>query len=322
MVSMGETGLVWSSRYLEHAPGPHYPERPERLSGIYRRLERAGVFRNTKIIEPTAADLSLIERVHSPEYIERFRQRCERGLPYIDTVECPLCPQTFDVAREAVGGMLRACDEVMSGRLESVFCAVRPPGHHAEIDRAYGFCYFNNLAIAAEYLKHEHGLERLAILDWDVHHGNGTQHHFEADPDVLFISIHQHPRTLFPGTGFEEEKGTGPGVSTTLNCPMMPGGTDEHYHRVFDRQVLPRIAEFKPEFLLISTGFDAHIDDPLAHMELSTEAFDWMTVQAVRIMRELGKPRIVSVLEGGYNLDALADSILAHLEGLRLSEPR
>jgi len=319
---MAKTGLVWSQRFLEHDPGPHYPERPERLSGIHPRLERAGVFRKTTQIEPEPADLALIQRVHAPDYIERFAQRCQRELPYIDTVECPLSAGTFDAARMAAGGLVKACDEVMSGRLESVFCAVRPPGHHAERDKAYGFCYFNNVAVAAEHLRLAHGLSRIAILDWDVHHGNGTQHHFENDPDVLFVSIHQHPRTLFPGTGFEDERGIGQGVSATLNCPMMPGSTDEHYHRAFERQILPRLAEFRPEFLLISAGFDAHVDDPLAHMDLSTEAFDWMTVQCVRLMRELGRPRIVSVLEGGYNLDALADCVLAHLQGLQLPEQR
>ncbi|HOA72028.1 MAG TPA: histone deacetylase [Phycisphaerae bacterium] len=315
---MTQTGLVWSEHYLEHDPGPHYPERPDRLSAIKPRLERAGIFASTTPVEATIADLALIERVHSPAYIERFRTRCERGLPYVDTVECPLCPATFETARRAVGGVIAACDAVMAGRCESVFCAVRPPGHHAEVDKAYGFCYFNNIAIAAEYLRHEHGLRRMAILDWDVHHGNGTQHHFEADPDIFFVSIHQHPRTLFPGTGFEDERGIDAGLNATLNCPMMPGCIDEHYHHVFEEQILPRIAEFRPEFLLISAGFDAHVDDPLAHIDLSTDAFEWMTVQSVRLMRELGHPRIVSVLEGGYNLDALADCVLAHLQGLRL----
>ncbi|MBI4579922.1 MAG: histone deacetylase [Planctomycetes bacterium] len=315
-------GLVWSDRYADHDTGPHHPERPARLSGIKERLAHAGVFTSTVPIAPAAVDLALVQRVHSAAYIERFRQRCEGELSYIDTQECPLCPRTFEVARLAAGGVLKACDEVMAGRVESAFCPVRPPGHHAETDRAMGFCYFNNVAIAAEYLRQEYRLGKVAILDWDVHHGNGTQHHFEADPSVLFVSLHQHPLTLFPGTGFEDEVGIGPGVGTTLNCPMMPGSTDEHYHRAFERQVLPRIAEFGPEFLLVSAGFDAHVDDPLAHVDLSTEAFEWMTVQAVRLMRELGRPRIVSVLEGGYNLDALADCILAHLQGYALPASR
>lgn len=316
MGGMTTTGLLWSNRYIEHDTGPHHPERPARLSGIHDRLEKAGLFKRTLAIEPRAVDLALVARVHRPEYIERFRQRVERGLSYIDTQECPLCPVTFEIARLAAGGTLAACDAVTQGQVRSVFCAIRPPGHHSEADRAMGFCYFNNIAIAAEYLRHEHGLSRVAIVDWDVHHGNGTQHHFEADPSVLFCSIHQHPRTLYPGTGFEWEAGTGAGAGTTLNCPMMPGSTDEHYYRAFDRLILPKISEFRPEFILISAGFDAHTDDPLANIELTTEAFEWMTLQTGRLANELGCPRIVSVLEGGYNIDALADCILAHVESL------
>ncbi len=307
--------MVWSDRYLEHDTGPHHPECADRLSGIHDKLSRAGVFQSTIPIEPRPVDLALVHHVHTPDYVERFRQRCEKGLPYLDTTECPMSPATFEIARLAVGGMVQACDEVMTGRLDSAFCAVRPPGHHAEQAKAYGFCYFNNLAIAAEHLRHNHGLRRIAIVDWDVHHGNGTQHHFEADPNVLFISLHQDPLTLFPGTGFEDEVGIGPGVGATVNCSMAPGSTDEHYRQAFEQRILPRIADFAPEFLLVSAGFDAHRDDPLASMELSTEVFEWMTVQCVRQMRSLGRPRVVSVLEGGYHVEALGDCVLAHLQG-------
>lgn len=313
-----KTGIVWSDRCLEHDTGPHHPERPARLSGIREKLTRAGAFSSTARIEPALVSLESVQHVHAPDYIERFRLRSENGLPYLDVSECPLCPATFEIARLAAGGMIAACDEVMAGRIESAFCAVRPPGHHAERSKAYGFCYFNNIAIAAEHLRHIYGIQRLGILDWDVHHGNGTQHHFEADPNVLFVSLHQDPRTLFPGTGFDEETGIGPGTGTTLNISMMPGSDDGHYYRAFERQILPRMSDFAPEFLLISAGFDAHVDDPLANIDLSTEAFEWMTVQCVRLMRELGKPRIVSVLEGGYNVDALGDCILAHLQGYAL----
>ncbi len=313
---MATTGIVWSDQYVLHDTGPHHPERAERINAIHDRLQTSGILAKTTRILPEAIDLKFVERVHSVDYIERLRLRSERELSYIDTQECPLCPLTFEVSRLAAGGMIKACDEVMAGNLESAFCPVRPPGHHAEHERAYGFCYLNNIAIAAEHLRNEYGLKRIAILDWDVHHGNGTQHHFEADPDVFFCSLHQDPRTLFPGTGFANEVGTGPGAGATLNIPMMPGSTDEHYHRAFDRQVLPRIAEFRPEFMLVSAGFDAHVDDPLAHMGLSTQAFEWMTVQALQLMRELGQPRLVSVLEGGYNLDALADCVEAHMKGL------
>lgn len=313
---MARVGLVWSDRYLKHDTGPHHPERPARLGAIKDRLGRVSLLTSTLAIEPTPAELPSIERVHTPEYVQRFAQRCERDLGYVDTQECPLSSATFEISRLAVGGILAACDAVMADRIDSAFCAVRPPGHHAEADRAMGFCYFNNIAIAAEHLRHVHGLQRIAILDWDVHHGNGTQHHFEADPDVFFCSIHQHPQTLFPGTGYEDEIGVGAGKGTILNCPMMPGSDDSHYYRAFERSILPRIAAFKPEFLLISAGFDAHMDDPLANMNLTTDAFAWMTAQSAKLMHELGHPRIVSVLEGGYNLDILSDCVQAHLEAL------
>ena len=317
---MSNTGFLWSDRYTLHDTSPGHPERSVRLSGIRDRLARSGLFESTVLIEPAPVQPGHVERVHTPVYIERFRQRCERGLSYIDTQECPLSPVTFEIAGLAVGGVLRACDEIMSGRLQSAFCAVRPPGHHAESNRAMGFCYFNNVAIAAEYLRHHHGLKRLAILDFDVHHGNGTQHHFEADPEVLFCSIHQDPMTLFPGTGFDEEVGTGAGAGTTVNCSMPAGSTDGDYRRAFDERILPRISEFHPEFLLMSAGFDAHTLDPLAQIDLSTEAFGWMTADVARIMHGQGHPRILSVLEGGYHIEALADSIQAHLEAF-LSMP-
>lgn len=319
---MGSTGLVWQDRYLDHETGPHHPEQPDRLSGIRQHIECAGLFKRCPAIEPIMPREEWILRVHSPQHVERLDQRRRRGLPYIDTQECPLCPATAEVARLAVGGVVAACDAALSGQIASAFCAVRPPGHHSERDRAMGFCYLNNVAIAAEYLRHEGGLDRVAILDWDVHHGNGTQHQFEADPSVLFISLHQHPRTLYPGTGFEEEVGVGPGRGTTLNCPMMPGSTDEHYHRIFDTRVLPALAEFRPQFLLISAGFDAHADDPLANLRLSTGAFEWMTARVCGLAAELGSIPIVSVLEGGYNIDALADCIVAHMEALLAGSSR
>jgi acetoin utilization deacetylase AcuC-like enzyme len=220
----------------------------------------------------------------------------------------------------AAGGVVNAADAVARGEAGRAFCAVRPPGHHAERSNAMGFCFFNNVAIAAEYLRHQHGIERIAILDWDVHHGNGTQHYFEADPNVFFCSIHQHPDTLYPGTGYAEERGTGAGMGATLNVPMAPGSGDEEYRRAFETTILPALDRFRPEFLLISAGFDAHRADPLGHIKLSTEMFGWMTLHAMELARRHCGGRIVSVLEGGYDLTALADSVQAHLEVLAVSE--
>ncbi len=310
------TAFVYSQRYLDHDTGPAHPERPERLRAIHRQLEQSGSLKRCLPIEPTPADPSLVERVHDRDHIERFRRACLQHAPIIDTPDCPISPASFDVALLAAGGVIAAVDAVMQARARNAFCAVRPPGHHAERRMAMGFCFFNNVAIAAEFVHARYGIEHVAILDWDVHHGNGTQHHFEADPDVFFCSIHQHPATLYPGTGYAGERGRGPGLGTTLNVPMSPGSGDEEYQQAFDEQILPALSAFKPGFILVSAGFDAHRDDPLAHIELSTEMFGWMTSRVVQLAESLCGGRLVSTLEGGYNLSALADSVQTHLESL------
>jgi acetoin utilization deacetylase AcuC-like enzyme len=313
---ISRTGVVWSPRYLEHDTGPHHPEQPNRVRAIYAHFRDMGLLEAVTPVEPVAADLSFIRRVHEAEYVDRFREACAHGLKSIDTPECPICPRSFEVARLAAGAAVTAVDACLAGDIRNAFCPVRPPGHHAEYRFAMGFCYFNNVAIAAEYLRHHHGLKRVAILDWDVHHANGTQHHFEADPDVFVCSIHQHPHTLFPGTGFDWERGCGQGVGATLNVPMMPGSTDGDYRRAFEYTLLPAITAFKPEFLLVSTGFDAHRDDPLAEIELTTDAFAWMTAQAVALADSLCAGRLVTVLEGGYRLETLAECARVHVEQL------
>ena len=315
-VPMEKTGLVWSPRYLEHDTGLHHPERAARLQSIHDRLTKTGLLGQLQVIEPTPVDLAAVERVHAPAYIERFQQASKDRAGFIDSPECPLSPTTFEIAQLATGGVLQAVDAVMADHIRNAFCAARPPGHHAEHDVAMGFCYFNSVAIAAEHLRATHHLERVAILDWDVHHGNGTQHHFDRDPNVFFCSLHQHPRTLFPGTGFEHEIGQGAAMGTICNITMMPGIRDDHYYHAFDTQVLPSITGFKPQFILVSAGFDAHMDDPLAQIELSTDAFAWMTRQTRKLAETLCQGRLVTFLEGGYQLDALADCVQAHVEEL------
>ncbi len=277
-------------------------------------MQQVSLRTRTEAIEPYLIDLSLVETVHPAEYISRVRLACEERAGFIDTPECPLCDASFEIARLAAGGVVAAVDAVMEDRVQNAFCGVRPPGHHAERRRAMGFCYFNNIAIAAEYLRGHHGIERVAIVDWDVHHGNGTQHHFDRDPSVLYCSLHQDPRTLYPGTGFEWETGTDAGAGTTLNVPMAPGSGDDEYQWAFAERILPTVSEFRPGFILISAGFDGHRDDPLAHITLTTEAFGWMTRELAALAASLCEHRVVSVLEGGYNLEALADSVQAHVE--------
>ncbi|HOW72639.1 MAG TPA: histone deacetylase [Phycisphaerae bacterium] len=313
---MASTGIVWTEGFLRHDTGPHHPERPDRLTAIYERLRQTGLLKRSVIIEPPYVDLKLVERVHAREYVDRFRRHCEQGEHAIDTPDCPICPSSYDIARLAAGGCVAAVDRVMAGELRNAFCPVRPPGHHAEYRSAMGFCFLNNTAIAAEHLHAEHGVERVAILDWDVHHGNGTQHQFDADAGTLFISVHQHPYTLFPGTGFEWETGAADAVGLTLNIPMMPGTGDEEYREAFEEQILPKIAAFKPGFILVSTGFDAHEQDPLGQINLSTDAFGWMTRQVRALADSLCGGRLVTILEGGYDLASLADSTQAHVEGL------
>ncbi len=290
------------------------------MRSINARLADAGLLAAADRIEPVEADRAALERVHPAGYLDRMEKAAGNGAGFIDTNECPICPDTMRVARLAVGGVLAAVDAVMAGEARNAFCAVRPPGHHAERQRAMGFCYYNNVAIAAEHLLHHHGLERVAILDWDVHHGNGTQHHFEDNPNVLFCSIHQHPDTLFPGTGYPGETGVGDGAGATVNAAMYPYQGDDEYRRAFDEQILPAIEAYKPQFLLVSAGFDAHHRDPLANIELSTEMYGWMTARLAGLAGTLCNGRFVSVLEGGYDLTALADCVEVHVEGLLSAE--
>ena len=222
-------------------------------------------------------------------------------------------PNAYEIALLSLGSLLGCCDAVIAGRARRAFSAGRPPGHHAEPDRPMGFCLFSNVAIAARYLQRKHGLVKIAIVDFDVHHGNGTQACLEDDPSVLFVSLHQHPRTCYPGSGFDYETGTGAGKGYTLNIPFQPGADDGDYLKVIESRVVPELDQFRPEVLLISAGFDAHRDDPLADVNLSEEGFELMTRQLVAVAERHCGGRVISALEGGYNLRALARSVVRHL---------
>lgn len=313
---MATTALVWDETFLRHKTGAHHPERPARLEAIRRAIEKADLWRRCHIIDPVAIDESSIAWIHNDHYVKRLRNACEHGYPYIDTPDSAICGESEQIARLAAGAVVRVVDEVMSGRANNGFCAVRPPGHHAEHDRSLGFCLYNNIAIAAEHAVRKHNLARVAILDWDVHHGNGTQHTFERRSDVLFISVHGHPDYVYPGTGYSDEKGIDEGQGFTMNIPMMPESDNGAYDQVFQELVLPKIDRFRPELILISCGFDAHRLDPLAPIKLDSDSFGWMT----RILLELAEShcggKLVSILEGGYHLDATGESAVAHLAEL------
>ena len=309
-----KTGFVYGDVYLQHKTSAGHPERPERLTAIVRRLRETGLLEQLVAIEPRRAATEWITTEHSLEYVARVAIACRQGDPYVDTMDVPVSPRSYDVALEAVGGVLAAVDAVMAGKVRNAFCAVRPPGHHALKDQAMGFCLFNNVALAARYVQKKHGLPKVLIVDWDVHHGNGTQAMTYADPTVLYFGIHRYP--FYPGTGAAEEKGEGKGLGFTLNVPLPAGSGDAEYTKAFDDVLAPAARAFRPDFVLVSAGFDAHADDPLGGMKVTAKGFAELTRVVKRIAATSARGRIVSVLEGGYNLDGLAASAEAHLRVL------
>jgi acetoin utilization deacetylase AcuC-like enzyme len=308
---MTPAGLVTHPDYLGHHTGLTHPERPERLQAILDHLKATGLIEHLTLIEPRRAETEWIEQVHSPSYVRRVAEYCKGGRAIIDSIDTEISPRSYDVSLLAAGGALAAADAIMEGKLRAAFCAVRPPGHHALREVAMGFCLFNNVAITARYLQRRHGLKRVLIVDWDVHHGNGTQDAFYEDPSVFFFSIHQYP--FYPGTGGKAEAGIGEGTGSTLNAPMEAGRGDQDYIRVFESTLGPAVLRFKPEFILVSAGFDAHRDDPLAGMNLTEQGYARLTDIVRSWSRDLCGGRMLSLLEGGYNLQALARSVETHL---------
>lgn len=311
---MGKTGLVYHPAYLEHDMGFGHPESPNRLRAIVQRLEESGVAARLIRIEPRKAEDEWITQVHAPNYLASLnRQAPTSGRVSLDP-DTSMSPGTLQAAYLAAGGALAAVDAIMAQQVDHVFCAVRPPGHHAEAGRAMGFCFLNNVAIAARYLQKKYGLTRVLIVDWDVHHGNGTQHSFADDPSILFFSTHQYPH--YPGTGRGTERGKGAGEGFTINVPMEAGEGDDDYRAVFQKVLVAAADGFKPEFVIISAGFDAHKDDPLASMGLTESGYAELTEIVAGIATRHASGRILSSLEGGYNLTALAASVEAHIKTL------
>jgi|SRR5208283_644045 len=311
---MRKTGLLYDERFLLHDTGPEHPEVAERLVLSYKAIEEAGLLPKLTLIKATRAKPEWIEAVHNIQLMMRFEDACLWGLPELDYPDNQLCRDSFETAMLAVGGIINVVDLVMEGKLDNAFCAVRPPGHHAEVNQAMGFCYFNNLAIAARYLQYTWHVQRIGIIDFDVHHGNGTQHIFEDDPSVFFYSIHEHPSFSFPGTGREFEKGSGPGLGFTLNSPVLPGQGDKEYKESLQRDLFPAFETFKPEVIFVSAGFDAHIDDDMSDIRLSTEGFSWIMERIVEMADMYAKGRVISILEGGYSLQRLPELIKNHVE--------
>jgi acetoin utilization deacetylase AcuC-like enzyme len=311
---MGKTGLVYHPAYLNHDMGAGHPESPNRLRAIIQQLGQSGTAARLAMIEPREAEDEWITQVHTPAYLSMLTAHAPASGSVSLDPDTSMSPGSLTAAYLAAGGALAAIDAIMNKQVEHVFCAVRPPGHHAEAGHAMGFCLFNNVAIAARYVQKKYGLTRVLIVDWDVHHGNGTQHSFEDDPSVLFFSTHQFPH--YPGTGRESERGRGTGEGYTINVPMEAGEGDEEYRSVFQKSLVPAADDFKPDFVIISAGFDAHKDDPLASMGLTEEGYADLTGIVAGIAKRHAGGRILSSLEGGYNLTALAASVDRHIQAL------
>jgi acetoin utilization deacetylase AcuC-like enzyme len=310
------TGLVHDPRFLEHRTPPGHPERPERLESVLKHLERTGRMSRLVAIPAEPCAMEWIERVHPRAHVEELRRACASAgdAPLYLDPDTPVSAGSWQAALLACGGTLRACDSVLGGRVANAFVAARPPGHHAESSRAMGFCLLNQVAIAARYLQARHGIERVLIVDWDVHHGNGTQEIFYGDPSVLYFSTHEYP--FYPGTGAREERGQGRGEGATLNVPMGAGAGDEEFLAAYRERLVPAARSFRPGFVLVSAGFDAHASDPLAGARLSTACYGELTRIVRSIADESCGGKLVSVLEGGYDLQALAESVAAHLDAL------
>lgn len=311
---MKKTGLLYDERYLRHDTGPNHPESPQRLLAIYEGIKEAGLLPKLTLIQARRADLKWIETVHAKNYIERFEAACHSGNSTFDYPDNQICAETFETALLAIGGILDAVRLIMTGKLDNAFCAVRPPGHHAEYDAALGFCYFNNVAIAAKYLQKKWGIQRVGIVDFDVHHGNGTQHLFEEDPTVFYYSIHQHPTFAFPGTGRVFETGDGKGIGATRNYPVLPGQGDKEYKGLVERDLVPVLGAFSPEVILVSAGFDAHVDDDMSDINLSTEGFSRIMQRIVALAEMYSDGRLISVLEGGYCIKRLPELAANHVK--------
>ena len=304
-----KTGLITSNTYQNHNTGEGHPEKIDRVTAVIDNFKRLD---NKNLIwkKPTKFDQSFLINTHSSEYIDLVSKSFpENGLAFLDG-DTVVSPGSKDATKDAVGSIIAAIDGVQNKDFKNAFCAVRPPGHHAEKDKAMGFCIYNNVAVGANYLIEKYKYNKVAIIDFDVHHGNGTQDIFYNNEKVLYISTHQYP--YYPGSGSEKEKGK---FNNIFNIPLEAGTTAEEYLNAYEH-VLKKLKEFKPEFLLFSAGFDAHIDDPLAQLRLNSEDFYQLTKRTLDVVKSFCNGNVVSILEGGYDLKALQDSTQRHVDAL------
>ena len=305
-------GIVYDAIYLEHDTGDH-PENAQRLEAVASYLRTSGVWDRLVQVQAKPASVDDLRRVHTMHLIDTVQRIAKAGGGAVD-YDTVIGPRSYEVARSAAGGVIAAVDATLAGRVSSAYALVRPPGHHATAARAMGFCLFNNVAVAARWALEVAGVERLAIVDIDVHHGNGTAEAFASDPSVLYVSLHQYP--LFPGTGHWREIGSGAGEGTVLNVPLPPHTGDVGYRQAFERLVVPAVRRFAPELLLVSIGYDAHWADPLSWMLLSLSGYRAMMDDLTALARALCRGRIVVALEGGYDATVLAHGVRGTLASL------
>ncbi len=300
------TGVVKHGIFIDHDTGPSHPESPRRLEVLYDMLQDKDIAGKLKILPPRKASREEIEYNHMPAYFDYVAKTEGVARSSLD-MDTQLSSKSFEAALYAAGGVLNSIDALINGECPNVFALVRPPGHHAEANRGMGFCIFNNIAVGAEYAIRHHGINRVLIVDWDLHHGNGTQHSFYSDDRVLYFSIHQYPH--YPGTGDVLEVGSGRGRGFTVNVPLGPGYGDYEYIMLFEEVLRPVALLYKPQLVLVSAGFDAHYKDPLGGMEITSEGFSSLADVVMDIAEKTAGRRILLSLEGGYNLEALRESV-------------
>lgn len=309
---MNRTGVVQDPLYIKHDPGAGHPESPDRLRSIYALVEEEGLGERCVAVSPRAATVEEIGRIHAPEYYKKIRE--SEGRRVMLDPDTATSEDSFRAAELAAGGMLALTEAVVKGDLDNGYALVRPPGHHAEHNRAMGFCLFNSVAVAAEHARTTLGSRRVLIADWDLHHGNGTMHSFHDRADILYFSTHQYP--YYPGTGAVDDVGSGEGRGRTVNVPLVPGMGDQEYRAIFRNILAPVTRGFDPDLILVSTGFDTYKRDPLGGMKMSAEGYGVLTWELMQMAQEVCQGKLVMALEGGYNLESLSRGVVYCLKAL------
>jgi acetoin utilization deacetylase AcuC-like enzyme len=305
---------IYDDLYLKHDTGAGHPESPDRLTAVNNAVKKTVWHKDLICPKTYKVSMDILSLVHDPRYIELVERESKVGYQMLSTGDANVCEESYEIALQAVGGVLAAVDAIFEKKAKNAFCAVRPPGHHAGGNRGMGFCLFNNIAVAARYAQKRYNVERVLIGDWDVHHGNGTNNIFYSDESVFFMSTHQSP--WYPGTGKYEETGEGKGKGLTMNRPFPSGAGNQEIIAAFKNELLPAAKNFKPDFTFISAGFDSHVSDFLGGFRIDDDGFRDLTKIMMEIADIAGEGRLVSILEGGYNLDSLPSAVVTHMEEL------